>query len=52
MKVRIDKTLNILKKLKMNRKYQTVIKDAILPLFKQSSLIAKSYSIDIPSSNN
>jgi len=47
VKVRCDKTLNILEKLKMNDKYRKIIKNAILPLFKQSNRIAQQHHIDI-----
>jgi len=40
MQQRVEKTVTILQKLKMNDKYRTIIQDAILPLFKQSSQIA------------
>ena len=47
IKTRTNKALKILEKLKMNDKYRGIIKEAILPLFKQSNLIAKQNHIDI-----
>jgi geranylgeranyl diphosphate synthase type I len=47
IRARVTKTLTILDQLKMNDKYRAIIKGAILPLFKQSHLIAKNNHIDI-----
>ena len=47
IQTRINKALKILEKLKMNDKYRTIIKSAILPLFKQSNLIAEHNLIEI-----
>lgn len=47
IKTRMNKALKILDKLKMNDKYREIIKSAILPLFKQSDLIANQNHIDI-----
>jgi len=47
IQTRINKTMKILEKLKMNDKYRGIIITAILPLFKQSNVIAKQYHIDI-----
>lgn len=47
IKVRVDMTLAILEKLKMNNKYRKVIQDAILPLFQQINHIAQQHHIDI-----
>lgn len=40
VEVRVKKTMKILDKLKMNNKYRTIIKEAILPLFQQSHHMA------------
>ena len=45
IRVRIDKSLKILENLKMARKYREIIQKAVLPLFKQSSLIAQQHYI-------
>ena len=44
---RVHKALSILDKLKMKNKYRNVIKEAVLPLFKQSNQIIHQYHIDI-----
>jgi geranylgeranyl diphosphate synthase type I len=41
--VRVNKTMEILDKLKMNNKYRSIIKEAILPLFQQSHHMVKQY---------
>ena len=45
IRVRTDKSLGILHKLKMNHKYRETIRAAVLPLFEQSSRIAQQYGI-------
>ena len=47
IQTRINETLKILDILKMNDKYRKIIIKAILPLFKQSNVIAKQNHIDI-----
>jgi geranylgeranyl diphosphate synthase type I len=47
IKVRIDQSLTILQKLKMDHKYREIIKGAILPLFKQSHRLAQQYRLEI-----
>jgi len=42
IETRIHKTLNILDNLSMNNKYREIIKEAILPLFKQGQVIAEN----------
>jgi len=48
VKTRIDKTLKILKQLKMKEKYRNVVQSAILQLFKHSARIAEKNNINIP----
>ena len=43
---RIEKTINILEKIKIKKKYNQIIKDALFFLFKNSQQIAKHYQLD------
>ena len=45
--VRVKKTIDILTRLRMKEKYRDVVKNAIIPIFEQSNIIARENHIDI-----